>query len=205
MSDAAHEVVGGIVLCGGQSTRMGRPKLSLPFGAETMLGRVVRILREVVGPVVVVAAPGQEVPALPPDVRLVRDEQERLGPLGGLAVGLAALRPQVPAAYVSSCDAPLLRPAFVRAMIDALGEDDLAIPCDGRFHHPLAAVYRTQLEDDVRALIAAGRLRPVFLLDRCRAREVDVDELRRVDPRLDSLRNTNRPEDYEAALRDAGC
>jgi molybdopterin-guanine dinucleotide biosynthesis protein A len=44
--------VGGIVLCGGRSTRMGRPKLSLPFGPETMLQRVLRILSEVVAPIV---------------------------------------------------------------------------------------------------------------------------------------------------------
>ena len=43
--------VGGIVLCGGRSSRMGRPKAWLPFGDELMLPRVVRILREVVEPV----------------------------------------------------------------------------------------------------------------------------------------------------------
>ena len=35
---------GGIVLCGGQSSRMGRPKAWLPFGDELMLPRVVRLL-----------------------------------------------------------------------------------------------------------------------------------------------------------------
>ena len=56
---------GGIVLCGGRSSRMGRPKAWLPFGGELMLPRIVRILREVVEPVVVVAASDQEVPPLP--------------------------------------------------------------------------------------------------------------------------------------------
>ena len=183
---------------------MGRPKLSLPFGPEQMLQRVVRILSDAVSTIVVVAAPGQEVPELPRGVRAARDEQESLGPLAGLAVGLGALRPEFEAAYVSSCDVPLLRPDFVRRMIELLGEDDIAIPRDGKYHHPLAAVYRTRLEDDVRELLAAGRMRPVFLLERCRVREVDVETLREVDPKLDSLRNLNEPKDYEAALRDAG-
>ena len=52
--------IGGIVLCGGESRRMGRPKAWLPFGDELMLQRVVRILGEVVNPIVVVAAPGQD-------------------------------------------------------------------------------------------------------------------------------------------------
>ena len=70
---------------------MGRPKAWLPFGGELMLQRVVRVLRGVVDPVAVVAAPGQDVPPLPPEVSIVRDEVEGKGPLGGLAAGLAAL------------------------------------------------------------------------------------------------------------------
>lgn len=182
---------------------MGRPKALLPFGREVMLQRVVRILSEVVSPIVVVAAHEQELPPLPPQVLVARDEYDALGPLAGLAAGLGALRGRVEAAYASSCDVPLLRPEFVRRVIELLEDHDLAIPRDGKFHHPLAAVYRTRVEDDVRALIAEGRLRPFFLLERVRAREIDVAELRAVDPQLWSLRNTNTPEEYRAALKDA--
>ena len=183
---------------------MGRPKLSLPFGPETMLQRVVRILEEAVSPIVVVAAAGQPLPDLPSRIQVARDEREHLGPLAGLAAGFATLRNQVETVYVSSCDVPLLKPAFVRFMIGVLGRHDLVIPREGKFHHPLAAVYRTKLEDNVRALIAADRMRPLFLVEECDAIEIDVEELRSVDPELHSLRNTNTPEDYEAALKEAG-
>jgi molybdopterin-guanine dinucleotide biosynthesis protein A len=195
---------GGIVLCGGKSTRMGRPKLSLPFGPETMLQRVVRILIEVVTPVVVVAAKGQELPELPEGVLVTRDKHDSLGPLAGLAKGLAELSATTKVAYVTSCDAPLLKIEFVRTMIGLLNSHDIVIPADGAFHHPLAAVYRTALVDKVEALISAGRLRPVSLMNECDARIVSVDELRKVDARLDSLRNTNTIEEYRQALADAG-
>ena len=103
----------GIVLCGGHSSRMGRPKAWLPFGNELLLQRVVRILRQVVEPVVVVGAPAQEIPPLPSEVRVVRDDRDHLGPLSGLAGGLAALGASVEAAYLSSCDVPFLQPTFV--------------------------------------------------------------------------------------------
>lgn len=183
---------------------MGRPKLSLPFGSETMLLRIVRILQEVVSPVVVVAADDQEVPPLPENVLLARDERENLGPLEGLTVGLSVLQSCVEAAYVSSCDVPLLNPAFVCRMIEELGPYDLAVPRDGRYHHPLAGVYRTSLADASRALLAAGQNRPRFLIDHSRANIVDARTLRTVDPELDSLRNINTPDDYHAALKDAG-
>lgn len=183
---------------------MGRPKAWMPFGPEVMLQRIVRILSEVVSPIVVVAAVGQEVPDLPVAVEIVRDEHEALGPLAGLAAGLKALEGRAAAAYASSCDVPLLTSAFVEYVIAALDDYDLAIPRDGKYHHPLAAVYATGLAAAVRELVDANRLRPVFLLEQARAREIDVSEIRSVDPQLRSLRNINTPSEYAAALRDAG-
>lgn len=196
--------IGGIVLCGGKSSRMGRPKLLLPFGEELMLQRVVRILGEVVTPIVVVAAPQQELPPLPSAVRIARDEQEHLGPLAGLGVGLAALAGEVEAAFAVSCDLPLLKPAFIRAVIDALGEHDLSVPEDETYYHPLAAVYRTRLAPVIEKLVLGGGRRPAFLIESANSRIVNVEDLRRVDPQLDSLRNLNTPEDYAAALQSAG-
>src|SRR5262245_59514400 len=118
----------GIVLCGGRSSRMGRPKAWLPFGDEVLLQRMVRILSDVVEPIVVVAAPDQSLPALPEHVQIARDESEFLGPLNGLATGLASLGDEVPVAYLSSCDVPFLRPAFVRRVIESLGDADICMP-----------------------------------------------------------------------------
>ncbi len=66
----------GIVLCGGRSSRMGVPKAMLPFGPERLLQRLVRRLREAVEPVLVVASPGQELPSLPSEIRVVYDRAE---------------------------------------------------------------------------------------------------------------------------------
>jgi molybdenum cofactor guanylyltransferase len=194
--------VGGIVLCGGKSSRMGRPKAWLPFAGEILLPRVVRLLREAVAPVVVVAAPGQEVPPLPAEVRIVRDEEEGRGPLQGLAAGLAALRGQVEAAYLSSCDVPFLRPAFVRRLIELLGGRTICVPRVGDYHHPLAAVYRIEVADAVSRLLAGDRLRPFFLFQAVPTRVVEAAELQDVDPDFQTLRNLNTPDEYEAALRE---
>src|SRR5918911_5539062 len=105
----------GIVLAGGRSSRMGSPKAALEWHGSTLLRRISGIVgRAVDGPVVVVRAPGQELPALPPGVEVVEDAREGRGPLQGLAAGLAAIGERAEAAYVSSTDAPLLHPAFVR-------------------------------------------------------------------------------------------
>jgi molybdopterin-guanine dinucleotide biosynthesis protein A len=195
--------VGGIVLCGGESRRMGRPKAWLPFGGELLLQRVVRILGDVVSPIVVVAAPGQDVPLLPPHIEITRDENKGRGPLEGLAAGLRRLSELgIDAGFASSTDVPFLQASFVRRMIDLLGDNSIAVPHFENRHHPLAAVYRTSILSEVDRLLAADRLRPVFLFESVATRVVEAAELSASDPDFRTLRNLNSPEDYAAALRE---
>jgi molybdopterin-guanine dinucleotide biosynthesis protein A len=184
---------------------MGQPKAWLPFGEELMLPRVVRLLSEVVVPVIVVAAPGQDLPPLPSEAIIVRDSIPGLGPLHGIATGLAALpngSDGTDAAYVSSCDVPLLRPAFVRRMIDLLGASDACVPQVDGFLHPLAAVYRREILPVTQQLLDVGQARLTDLVTALRTRIVTAAELADVDPGLQSLQNVNTPEAYAAAVRD---
>jgi molybdenum cofactor guanylyltransferase len=192
------------VLAGGKSTRMGEPKAMLPFGPETMLQRVVRLLGISVSTIAVVAAREQELPPLPEGVIITRDEREARGPLEGLRAGLKALPESVDAAYVTSCDVPLLVPAFVERMLGLLGNHDIAVMEIDGFAHPLSAVYRRSILPAVEALLAQDRLRPVFLFDAVRTRRVAPGEMRAADPDLRTLRNLNTREDYEAALQELG-
>jgi molybdopterin-guanine dinucleotide biosynthesis protein A len=196
---------GAIILCGGKSSRMGRDKATLQFGPELMLQRVVRFMSKVVTPecMVVVAAPNQSLPDLPTAVHVARDIHEFRGPLQGLATGLCEMGDRFDAVYATACDVPLLVPAFVDRMFQLLGEYDVAVPFDGQHHHSLAAVYRPRVLSQIQSLLDSDRLRPQFLFDLVRTREVPVDDLRDVDPQLATLENLNRYDDYLAVLATA--
>ncbi len=194
----------GIVLCGGKSSRMGVSKATLPFGPETMLQRVVRLLGTVVDPIVVVAAGGQELPELPLAASIARDERDARGPLEGLRAGLEALPVEIDAAYVTGCDVPLLVPAFVQRIIHLLEGHDIAVLEIDGFTHPLSAIYRRTTLPHIESLLAEDRLRPVFLFDAVRTRRVKREEMLAADPELRTLRNLNTREDYLAALAEAG-
>lgn len=185
---------------------MGRDKATLPFGPELMLQRVVRLISQVVAPdrIVVVAAPNQSLPELPAGVLVARDIHQDRGPLEGLATGFRALADRADAAYATACDVPLLVPAFVDRMFDLLGDFDIAVPFDGQHHHPLAAVYRPTVLEHVQKLLDSQRMRPRFLFDEARTREISVDDLRAVDPQLSTLENLNYQQDYLSALTTAG-
>lgn len=192
---------GGVVLCGGRSSRMGRPKAWLPVGGETMLQRAVRVVGEAVGPVVVVAAPGQDVP--PVGVEVVRDEAEGHGPVAGLIAGMRALEGRADAVYLSACDVPYLTPAFVRRVCDRLGDAGVCAVDDGGRRHPLAAAYRVSLIPDVVSAFAGGLRRTSELLDLFPTRYLMGADVADIDPGLQSLRNVNTPDEY-AALQSLG-
>lgn len=200
------------MLCGGKSSRMGRPKAWLPFLGETLLQRTVNTLKMVADPVVVVAAVGQELPDLPPDVVITRDTAEGRGPLLGIAAALEALAGSAEAGFVSSTDAPFLSEAIVRrlAELQSGGDYDIVVPRAGGHYHPLGALYSCRVLPEAKALLDAGRLRPFFLFERARTLVADEavllaegSELAAADPTLRSLRNINTPEEYAAALLEA--
>lgn len=195
---------GAIVLAGGRSSRMGASKAALEWHGSTLLRRVVGIAaRSVEGPVVVVRAPGQELPPLPAGVQVVEDVEEGRGPLQGIATGLEAL--PTDRAFVCSTDLPFLHPAFVRRVVRALGAGDVALPVVRGFRQPLAAAYRTALAGKARDLLSQDRSRAAFLLegsDVCVLDDATLladARLAAVDPALASVDGVNDPHEYDAA------
>lgn len=174
---------------------MGSPKAFLPVHGVPMILRVLRALRAAVETVVVVAAEGQDMPSLPAGVLLTRDPVPDCGPLIGFAAGWAALPPAVTAAFVSSCDTPLLHSDFVTHMLTSLGDATAAVPRDAAGLHPLAAAYRRAAADTAASLLAVGRRSMHGLLDALPAVAV-VEGF----PHAESLRNVNTPAEYAELL-----
>ena len=195
---------GAIILCGGQSRRMGQAKATLPFGPETMLQRVVRLVGQAADKLVVVAAADQQLPPLPNTVRIAHDQHPDRGPLEGITAGLRVLSGEVEVAYVTSCDVPLLVPAFVERMFALLGNYDAAVPCVEERLHPLAGVYRTSVLATVEQQLVADQRRVTDLLTRLDTRQVAATEFADVDADCRSLQNINQPAEYRAALVVAG-
>nr|WP_198152016.1 molybdenum cofactor guanylyltransferase [Kibdelosporangium sp. MJ126-NF4]CEL22877.1 Molybdopterin-guanine dinucleotide biosynthesis protein MobA [Kibdelosporangium sp. MJ126-NF4] len=199
----------GVVLAGGRSSRMGQAKAGLTWHGSTFLYRTCALLRRTVdGPVVVVAAPGQDLPVLPAGVEVAVDPVEGLGPMQGVAAGLASVADRAESAFVCSTDMPFLHPAYIRRVMRALAESgaDMVLPWANGHRQPLATGYRTALHALITRLIGQGDLRPGMLPRHCTVASLDDallladPDLRRLDPRLESVMNVNTPEDYRAAL-----
>jgi molybdenum cofactor guanylyltransferase len=191
------ESCSAIILAGGESRRMGRPKAWLDFHGRPLLTHMVERLSTRFDEIVVVGAPGQELPET--SARVVRDEVEGKGPVAGLAAGLRAV--SRPLAFVTAVDAPLLRLGMVDLLLREMREDDAVVPeWDGELH-PLCAVYRPSkvlpvFEEQLR--MGKLRLKEIFTL--VKTRRVIGPVLREVDPEGLSFLTMNYPDEYEIAL-----
>jgi len=205
-------VITGIVLCGGRSTRMGQDKASLRFGDETFLARAIRLVGEVTDEVIIVTRPdisadgggnpfvatGGGNPFLGLPVRLVHDPVAGLGPLAGIAAGLAASTSDVN--VVVAVDMPLVRPAVLRRLLDLRDDADICLAVINGHASPLCAVYRKTVSAVAQDLLAAGERRVMALLDRVPTTRVEAAVFRDLDPKLESFVSCDTPETYAALL-----
>jgi molybdopterin-guanine dinucleotide biosynthesis protein A/molybdopterin converting factor small subunit len=185
-----------VVLTGGKSSRMGRPKALLPFDGEPLITHLVRRLGPVFAETVVVAAPDQELPPLP--VALVRDQVAYQGPVSGIYHGVKAAAKEV--CFVTSCDAPFLNLALISHLVSQISDWDVVVPFWEERFQPLHAVYRRSVALLLREQLERGELRPISLYPKVRTREINEDEVRRFDPEGLSFLNMNTPQDYQAAV-----
>jgi molybdopterin-guanine dinucleotide biosynthesis protein A len=198
---------GAIVLAGGHSSRMGRPKAELPIDGTTLLARTCTVLLEVAERVVVVARDAaQPLPPLPAGVARTHDAAPGGGPLVGIAAGLAWLAGEAgfgarDAAFVIACDHPFLAAAPLRALAGWLGDHDLVVPAPGGEPQPLCAVYRLAVRPAIDALLRTGNASPRALATAVATVTLDDAALRTIDPTLAFLRDVDTPADWADATR----
>ena len=196
MNQAPAEAATAVILAGGKSSRMGQPKALLLFAGEPLIVHMVRRLGQSFGDIVVVAAPDQELPALP--ATIVRDDVAHQGPVGGIYYGLKAARRDI--CFVTSCDAPFLNLGLIAYLMAQIADFDVVVPFIQDRYQPLHAVYRKQVAPLLRGQLERGELRPIFLYDKVRTRKLTEAEMHPHDPESLSFLNMNTPEDYQAAL-----
>jgi molybdopterin-guanine dinucleotide biosynthesis protein A len=181
---------------------MGMEKGALPFGPETMLERVLRLVAETTDSVVVAAAARQRV-RVPDRFPVTRDLTEDDGPLPGLLRGAEQLDTEL--VFAVACDTPLLEPALIPLLSSLAAGWDGAVPVIDGQRAILSAVYRRTALLSAREGFGDARGQSLHgYLSRLRVREVEDSILRRVDPELRSFLPCNTPHEYRRALRLAG-
>ena len=187
-----------IILCGGESKRMGQSKALLEFEGEALLTRICRNVAEVADPVVVVSAKGQAVPVLPESCLLVEDNIPFAGPLAGLCRGYDALSRPGEYTFVCGCDYPFLTGRFLLGLLEKADKEDVIAIASDR-PQPLCAWYRTPALAEASRLLAEGEKRLSKLFDRLVVRQVETSDLEAVGGKRATIA-VNTPEEFSEAI-----
>ena len=180
----------GVVLAGGDSSRMGRDKALLSLEGRTLLSRSFSLLSTVCDRVVV-ADRGR---GLEPDAESLAD-----GPGHGPAAGILGAAGALPrrALLVLACDLPHVSADLLRRL---LREErfDWYLPRHSATVEPLCALFREPALDALRQQVATGELSlQALLLAPLRIGFLEGDELESYGRPSELFFNVNRPADAQ--------
>lgn len=191
--------VSALILAGGRSTRMGRDKITIRLGGETLLERALRRIQSYCSEVLILAGQRDLKGFSAEGVRVVPDIYPGRGPLGGVHAGLKAA--SHPACFVVACDLPFFSPELLVGMWELIQGYQLVVPrlTDGRLE-PMHAVYLKEClpaaEEQIRLGMGFSLL---DLVPRVVTRYVDEPFIRTFgDPRMVFF-NLNTPRDVDIA------
>jgi len=133
-------------------------------------------------------------------IPVVQDSIQGQSPLVGLVSGLRASRR--PYIFAAPCDTVFIEPEVIRLLLQRAIGNDGAIPmAEGNLLEPLCAVYRRES-----ALLAAeksiqnGRMSMLAMIKQLtKLVRVPVEDIRRLDSQLLTLRNINTEQDLSWA------
>ena len=192
-------MIWAVVLAAGESRRMGRQKLLLPFGETTVVGAVVRAAQASrAGRTLVVLGADREAVRRglePAGVDCAVNENYPLGMLTSIQAGFKALPADAKAAVVLLGDQPFLASRVIDLVIEAYqaGSKGIVVPAfQGRRGHPV--LIDLKYRDEVLAIDPADGLRRLML-----AHPDDIVEIDVADPNI--LRDLDTPEDYRDLTR----
>ena len=187
----------GIILSGGQSTRMGgRPKGLLRIGRRSFLDRIAIAIEACTQEVLLVTRDPCHYGDWPH--RIVEDIFTMRSPLAGIHAGLVHMRADY--AFFSSCDTPFLKSDVIRTLIAyADDESDIVVPSFGTYYQPLCAVYSKACAWLIESQLSRGDLKVDHLFSMARVKAIPYEQFHSVDPELKSFFNVNTPSDFKTA------
>jgi molybdopterin-guanine dinucleotide biosynthesis protein A len=192
----AENLITGAVLAGGRSRRLGRDKATLPIAGRPLAHWVKDAINPLVDECWLIS--NLPVAHLELGIPLVIDLLPGRGALGGLlSVMLIAKGDYV---LLSACDTPFLQIELLEAMIKTCkGGQDAVICRSSRGLEPLPGVYSCRLLQRLQAQVQSDDLRLRTLLNACRTRIIQPEEIGIKDAEDQTFFNINTPEDAARA------
>jgi len=185
------EKVSGIIVAGGRSSRIGVDKALLKVGGSTMIERIITVLQQVAGHVLISAGNGKYSFT---GYSHVEDKFADIGPIGGIYSALKAS--STPINIVVSCDLPFLSVGLLDYLLQNSLENEMIIPVHNNFYEPLCAVYNVSLLPVIEQQINEGDYKLINLITKTDSKLLPItSDLPFYKPNV--FNNINSIADYE--------
>jgi len=184
----------GIILSGGENSRMGTNKAFLVINGERLIDRTVRIFKDIFREVILVT--NSPLDYLDLDVTLVTDIYPGKKALGGIYTGL--FYAGYPHAFVAACDMPFLSQAFIHDMVERVNGYDIVVPETTEGLQPLHAIYAKSCLPNMKRLISQDKLKITGFYKGLKCLTISDTQIKSFDPEARMFINVNTHEDLQS-------
>jgi molybdopterin-guanine dinucleotide biosynthesis protein A len=198
----ANPQVGGFVLAGGKSSRMGVDKALLEIDGISLIERAASLLQSVTGDPTIIGSTSLYSSL---GTKIVADDWPGHGPLGGMATALRVSR--TPWNLIIACDLPYLTKAWLDFLIERAlkSKADAVVPMNERGPEPLCGAYHKNAENRIRSAVEGGVHKVTDSFARLRVEYLEPGEWKAFASEGLLFKNVNSPADYEEAKARIGA
>lgn len=188
-----------LVLAGSNSKRFGKKKAFFKIDGKPMIQHVVERISNLSDEILISCKSDHgKLTKMFPLAKVIRDKSVRKGALTGLVSSLPEVRSKYVA--IATCDCPRIKPEVLRLLLRHARGHDGGIPrWPNDYIEPLQAVYRTEkLKAIAQRAWENGKMKLTDVLEMVPdVVYVSTEEIRKVDPKLESFLNVNTPKNID--------
>jgi len=187
----------GVILAGGKNSRLpGKKKTFRKIGDSMILDKIYGVFSKIFKEIIIVVNEPEEFAGW--DMTIVTDIIPSKCALAGLHAGL--FYATYPYIYATACDTPFVNQSIIEHIVGRIEPGyDVMIPRTDDGLEALNAVY----SKSCLPLIESNLEKNIFMIKkffrRNKVKEIEVDQLKAIDPEMRFIFNINTPKDLEVA------
>lgn len=163
--------VTGIILAGGESSRMGKLKPLVAYRGKPLISYIFNALNPICSEMIIIANAG-DFSAFRADV--YPDNYPGNGPAAGIEAGLSHCL--TPLAFICSCDTPNLSTDLFDHLLQSHEGFDITIAAHDDSNEPLIGVFSRSVHTAFKQALLAGDPHPPRIIRQCRWQEVAIEK-----------------------------
>jgi molybdopterin-guanine dinucleotide biosynthesis protein A len=184
----------GIILAGGNNTRMGTNKAFLEINGVRLIDKTINIYRGLFSEIIIVTNDPLSYLEFT-NATVITDIYKGKGALGGIYTGLFYSKNTY--AFVSACDMPYLNKDFIEYLAGQSGKHDVIVPVLAEGYQPLHAIYSRNCLPSIKRLLMLDKLKVTGFYRDMRVLGVSEEQILPFNKNGRLFQNLNTPQDVE--------